>query len=979
MEIYIIWGSVGLLCLFLLVGLLSGLTRGLKRSSLHLLFFVISFVLSFLITKSITNAVLGINITVGGTTQSISNHIINMVEEQFNLASFESAQTFLHNLPTAIASPIVFLLISYICYFLFDIIYLIIARVSFGKKKKDFQKNKPYRAYGAVVGVFEGLLCLFITFAPLTALTNTYAELAEVQAAAQVYSQSEQENSNQMKTIGETLAEFIPQEVHEIIMSYNDSVIGKVSGAGGVDNLLFDGLSNFKVDGEKIKFREEIINLADCYDDFVVVYNGINTDITQVDLTSLRASVEKFLDDGLFKSVVSNTIRDVIVKFEEIKEDLNLTELPQIAQDIINDLYTVFTADDFDPSAYLKENILDVIDTFTNVLDYELIEKFNALENQEIETILEYINTNSTEIKNVLKEALSVRIINDCYNSIGKFASQSFQEALESDPALEMKLNMTKENKNQMVEDIFSAVSGIVELSQDINIFEITDSENPTEIIVSLDEETVVKLGQVLDKINEINILVLPVEDGVRTEPAYVFTNFMKSVGMDFLGDNVITSLGVDTINTYEEFFTFISKPIDVINQLELTTETETDVILEKFKLALDANPGLVRDVLIPFYQLDVANIQGTSFKDLLFNDIFKIVLTLGSGDSDATEEEKDQAINQFIQTVEDGKTTKLEKVLLMDNELLAMSKYLNVGFHGEVVVGDKTYSYFEYHKLDGIYQEDLFKAALSQKTVDGIRTDFEILADACLDSKVTGLKNNIFMGFDDAIHSLTGQRIETPTEINAADKSKIISDLKEIFEIVLDLEEICDICYPKLGKIIDILKSNAYNNGGTKGIFDDAFKALVWYATGDDMNETATFTGTPHSMSADIKKYLAVEELEDYYTINFEEKLKEISKALNLAESLTSAIEGISLSVDTIEEYVEAIKEVVNAMEGTDAENTAIIENLTTLVNNNAEYKLLSDTDKEIYGSTIVTALEDGTTGIKYPTELKALFGLSA
>ena len=157
MEIYFLWGSIAVLVLFLLIGMITGLVRGLKRSSLHIIFLVASVIVSFFITKPIVNAVLGIQIPIDGQNVTLNEYILSMLEESFNfdMSQLETASEFIAQLPTAIASPIIFLLLSLLVYFVFDIIYLIVARISFGKKKKDFQTHKPYRAYGGIVGIVE--------------------------------------------------------------------------------------------------------------------------------------------------------------------------------------------------------------------------------------------------------------------------------------------------------------------------------------------------------------------------------------------------------------------------------------------------------------------------------------------------------------------------------------------------------------------------------------------------------------------------------------------------------------------------------------------------------------------------------------------------------------------------------------------------------------------------------------------------------
>ena len=187
MEVYIFWGGLGLLLISLLIGFLTGIIRGVKRSALHILFLVVSIVASFFLTGVVTKALLGISIgAVDGVPTTIEGLLLSYISKAFPVSEFSSLDEFSKKLPTAVASPIVFLILSILVYFVFDILYLIISRIALGKKKKDFAKHKPYRAFGGVIGMIEGLLFIFILFAPITSLTKTYEKLATSSTQSEV-------------------------------------------------------------------------------------------------------------------------------------------------------------------------------------------------------------------------------------------------------------------------------------------------------------------------------------------------------------------------------------------------------------------------------------------------------------------------------------------------------------------------------------------------------------------------------------------------------------------------------------------------------------------------------------------------------------------------------------------------------------------------------------------------------------------------
>ena len=457
METYFLWASVGILVFFLLIGFLCGLVRGLKRSSLHLIFFVVSIVVAFCITKTVTNAVLNVTITVNGNTQTLNQFIMEALNQQFNLTAYETATQFIGKLPLAIVAPILFILLSLGSFIVFDILYLIISRIAFGKKKKDFKEHKPHRWLGSLVGAVEGFLFLFILFAPLTALTKTYSQIVAVQSeatSAQVLMLSEtdlqngEENQNQnlgedsgnepgqnnhLQTIPELLGNNIPKEVNESILAYNNSILGKVCGAGGLDKALFDGLSNFKLNGKKISLRTELLNLADTYNNFVVVYNNyIDKNYTDIDLTKLKANIESFLNNGIFKTVVADTVKDYVVNFQfnsENPDDPTTPKQPTLFEEILLELKQEFSKEEFVAAEYLKADIIQLINTAEQLLKSDLLKDFNNLTEKNMAAIMELVGQNNADAQTIICNVFDLKLVNDAFSPISKFLKDNLKEA----------------------------------------------------------------------------------------------------------------------------------------------------------------------------------------------------------------------------------------------------------------------------------------------------------------------------------------------------------------------------------------------------------------------------------------------------------------------------------------------------------------------------------------------------------------------
>ena len=261
MATYFLWGSIALIVIVLIIGFFVGFGRGVKRSSTHVLFVVASVIIAFFITKPITNAIMNVNIQVDGNIVAIKDYIINVISENFvDLSNFDSASAFIQGLPTAIANPIIFLVLMILVFFVMEIIYLIVARISFGRRKKDFENHKPHRVSGGVIGMVEAFLFMIVLFAPITSLTNTYSEIL---AQSPTTSQSEmisQSEGQYLQTIDDLTGQNIPPVVNEAIEGFNNSAIGKICSLGGFDDAMFDGLSNFEVNGEEITAKPNSSN-----------------------------------------------------------------------------------------------------------------------------------------------------------------------------------------------------------------------------------------------------------------------------------------------------------------------------------------------------------------------------------------------------------------------------------------------------------------------------------------------------------------------------------------------------------------------------------------------------------------------------------------------------------------------------------------------------------------------------------------------
>ena len=916
MEQIVKWGIVGVFALFLLVGFLIGLVRGIKRAGVHIGFIVLSLILAFLLTKTITGLVLGIKLNIGGTPTTISDYIIKMIEENFDLSNYKAASDFVAGLPVAIASPFVFIAIETITYFFFDIIYLIVARVSFGKKKEDFKNHKPNRLLGALVGTIEGFVLMFMIFAPVTSLTSTFAQLtAEDENASSSSVVHASSSSNKLETFGQMILKSVPEEVLSYVDLYNNSVIGKVVSVGGLNNTMFDSMANLKIGGQKVVVRKDLVSIADTYNSFVVVYNAVQDKNYEVSVEKLTACIDKFLDGGLFKAVVVPTIKDIVINYETAKEDLNLN-LPEMLEKMVKNLKTTFEQEDFDAYKYIRSDLsvlMDIADeSFKNKLVKNVAE-FN-FNNAGAEEILEFVNDNSASVKKEFTKLVKMNLVNDNFDIVVDAAQDKLASSIEN-----LELNPNVSNKEQLIDDVVAIAEEVKTVNEKTKIADLVKGDLIEKLneLNELDINTVLtSVGNILDKARSMEILTLPVEEGVRENPVYVIDEVLKGYDVELLGDTVYLLDGTtQKLDTYTKFLSYIKGPIIKAKNLGLLNVVVGDAsfddveetVLSEFKV----NENLLNEMLLPLYQIR----KTTENPDKL----------------DLKEKVFDVVVDMLADNVS---ILNFAGVKSEDNLLTWKSEFGYIGETINILNADSTAlgkTYYEYVKETGYDIETLLDAMLDEDALENV-------LDKVFTAKVfANLKTDVFDTLDTKIGDFTGEKPTTDLTNLAATKAATIQTIVELLEetrgvSTFDGKE----NLVKVGEILDLLKTNA-NLAERNGVFKAIFENVVWYATNDARVNETIYSGktSANENAADVKAYLNAADGAEYFDINYTNKMTELKAVVDLADDIKAKTEGVNVKT---KEFIEKVKEA------TDASTVDVAENLQTLFNNKGE-KLTTET----------------------------------
>lgn len=985
MAVYFLWGSIALIVLVLLCGFLTGFYRGLKRSSLHVLFAVVSVVVAFFITKPITNAILGININVDGSLISIGDYIVQLVSQNLvDLSYFDTASTFIQQLPTAILNPIIFLIILLLVYLVMDIIYLIVARVSFGTKKADFEKHKPWRWPSGAIGLCEAFLFMIVLFAPITSLTYTYEEIMTSPTTAEYVSP---EGDNYLKTIKEYSSSALPETVNEVILSFNDSAIGVICSAGGFDDAMFDGLSSFSIDGESVGARGELVNLAHTYDEFVVVYNDImSEDYTNLNITNLKNNLTTLIQNNLFKKVITDTVQDFIVNYDALKLELGITNVPPELEEVIDFMQDKFQDPNFSLYDYISNDLITALDVADNVISDDIMDKFSSLDTSNISAVINFALDEQTLIQTSLNSLLTLNTVSDVMPQLLELASTYLQESFPNEEGIEVGLN-TSVNST----DLTSVVSSVFKILNDVDVineannnqlFEIFNSENILESILGLnDVEAVIDgMGGILDEASSLSIFNYTSGE----EQINSFNNVLKIMGIDVLGDEVLANSTIvdgvlvsdemTTINSYTAFFNHIKEPVLTIINSGLTDilneEIDANAVIEILTEQVELNPNFVADLLMPFYELDKATISGSSLKAMVFDNV-KNMLEENLNGFITFEETEDNYVNWY-------------------NNLASIGELLSVMSDGNIQVEENSYTYLEY-----LMQEN-------QENVDYLT----LIENMQTDGNVSALlnvvfNNNMYNPLNDQLFSTFDSMLEEITKVNPqseayktnlqANADLYVSTINTLIETLLSSDmqsaNLQDKLLP-IGRALDTLKVSAKNN-----VLNEIFVNIIWYLTGDVIGDNPIYADqTPnHDFADEIKAQIGIAEDEidtGYYEVEsyaeiMQQVLEVVDFAGNLSKALDSVLNGKPISEENIESYldtaIDTIKtQFVDEKESFNEEKAIeVIERASEITSDfvSEEMQQYSTQIEEFLSSKV----SDNTIGKGLANAIKNLFGIGA
>jgi hypothetical protein len=195
-----------------------------------------------------------------------------MINQSLNIKDITSeipalAELF-QNIPLMVGNLLVFIILCYIMSFISWVIYKVLALVFIKKDSYEMKqgkkvkiKTKKYRWWGGAIGVVQGFILMFVTFAPISGIVGLVNELS-----ASTVVVAEESVDYELSPTASLLNENLPKDIKELFEAYDKTAVGWTTGIFGLDNITFNNISSIRVNEHTISLRDEVLNLSNVYE-----------------------------------------------------------------------------------------------------------------------------------------------------------------------------------------------------------------------------------------------------------------------------------------------------------------------------------------------------------------------------------------------------------------------------------------------------------------------------------------------------------------------------------------------------------------------------------------------------------------------------------------------------------------------------------------------------------------------------------------
>ena len=926
-----------LFIVILLIGFWAGFRRGVKRSALELGLTFAGILICGFITPPITNALLGINISAGGETTTLQGLIVEMLAQDATIGSLiessPSLESLLTHLPGVLLCSIVFLVLNLIMRLVVYIIYKIISAIAFKSKKKEKQEGLKRNGWiGGALGVFKMFMLLLVISMPITSLVKFVDN--------QVYQSKAAVADGSATQIDETL-DGLPQQVKDVLHAIDASAFGVLNGAVGLDDYIFDNISQFDMNGEKVEMRKELSTYLDIMRDVSAL--EVSNQVSSMDWDKIDGLYKTASQSGLYKGVLLNVAGELIVDYPTL-----ISLFPELAEyeEILADVKTgLENAQSY--ATYLASDIDNIYYTFRDLaksgyLDYV----FNG--DVDVVSAITLLSQEYTVVMtNSIDRIIDTNLLRDSFSSVLDYALDGLSE--EGEESIFQDINTQVSNwdvlKSQISTVLIEFGNINVELEKNnMSISDVVDDVNNLLKVKTGASTILSKVGTMLDTVDSMEIMK-------NTQGEKLLPKVLEEFGIG----NLLDVQGED-IKTYKALFEFVSTPIENLISLDIYDALQGDVdyntVLKKFASRLASEmttvdgettySTMLEDTLLPIYKV-------SALKNLVFDQIISASAGTGVIDFSLLEVENDfeqsyanwQADLPLIsQIISEFESRKFDESQTMLDYLLAG------GDINEVI-----------KLLDDEAVEDIVPAIMQAKSTQPLKDELStVIVDVMQD--VTG-QTGLSLPLSSATFNSSSAEDQTD------EFTTIVKNFVSIYKNTQDLTSLENIDATMLGDLIESVKQNAYRQQlyGKKeqGVMKSIFDALILAAEQQFSFEQAALCDVAG------KDYI--------YQIDFTQMF-ELLDLINDANEFATAFKDLTLGdLQTEEEKQQAIGTLMDAVE----ENQQAVEQILDIATNLEFNVELSQENQNVVKQKISELEQKDSVSATIIENLKNIFGVGA
>ena len=831
------WLATLAFVLVLLIGFFVGFWRGLRRSVLHFLTSIGGAVAAFFVTPIITNLVMGIQINSSGTKIPLNEFFVNLLKRNADIANLiensPKLELFFERLPYAIGNAVLFILLTITIEMVLYVVYKILAAIFL--KKKEGQKLG--RSWGGLVNTASTFAIMVFVFMPFASLLGLATEVTSTDNTYFTETTAE-ENDNGL------VGNMLPEIALNIVKGVDGSVLTKICGVFGMDNMLFDYYANVQMDNQTVYLREEVSNYYKVVDfayqykkQADVVYANINYD-------KLEKTIDGITDGGLFRAVISQTLADMVTNYDNYNLLRNNTLVTENA-DILAKISESLDGQSLENiTKYFKDDVDNLFKAFKAVGKNGIVDEVLALEDRTASNVLKTVlsEDNIVNTKNALSKVVDTNMLRAALVPVANKGIEKLEFADIEQIGVNTATwtDITWDNFCDEVLKIAQLASDIIN-DVDLNVVDdfgqLFDSASEIDI-----EKVTTKIGQLVDQVRNMELLK-------TADNKSIIENLLvnRDLTLPTAPVHKVNETQVE-IENYEQLMKFVAGGLVKAQQegVYKALKDEETAKAKMLKLAQivskDGNEDLLKEILLPLYQVKFT-------KKLVFDDLLMTVT------------------NELVDF------TALTNYNEWKADLGYISDMLIATYKNKI--GTKTY--LEY-ALDG--DVDNLVANMNDEKVD------EVLKPILYAKSTAGIKVNLIATIKTVLDDVTspaGNTIDitavTLQEGNSEDQAQEICNVFKKFISIKNSyttgTNVRDLDKDELGDLLNTMKLNAYR-------VDLASKTETGLFNGAFINLANTLR---NSLTAEEREYLEATYSEDADVVNF---LNGNYKAVNFVALMT-------------------------------------------------------------------------------------------